>query len=174
MREISISSLKRVYNLIFCPIPFKHCVFFLTFCMVQAVTNFVTYKYRHLAAKDQQIIYGLANMFLKCINHCTLESPSQRSSSCDDVQAYKVNYTRCVLFIAYCILLPHQLIMGLQDAWLLLMLYHTNTRNIALGFVSDNNVSADMYYCSLHISWKTLNAASRVIAGSQPMATVRK
>ena len=63
---------------------------------MQAVTNFVTYKYRNLPAKDQQIIFGLANMFLKCINHCTLESPSQRSADSEEIQTYKVNYTRFV------------------------------------------------------------------------------
>jgi len=57
----------------------------------------VAYKYQGLLAKDKQIIVGLANMFLKCINHCTLESPSQKSK--DDDKQYKVNYTRCFIVI---------------------------------------------------------------------------
>ena len=72
---------------IFVTVNYKYSIF-------QAVTNFVAYKYRKLPAKDHQIMLGLANMFLKCINHCTLESPSQRNVQSDDKHTYKVNYTR--------------------------------------------------------------------------------
>ena len=41
-------------------------------------------------------MYDLAKMFLHCLNHWKLETPTVRKqrAQTDDVAAYKVNYTR--------------------------------------------------------------------------------
>lgn len=43
-------------------------------------------------------MYDLAKMFLHCLNHWKLETPASRAqrAGADDINAYKVNYTRYV------------------------------------------------------------------------------
>ena len=60
----------------------------------QGVTNFVRNKFSHMAQKEWQTMYDLAKMFLHCLNHWKLETPSARQEHTDDVAIYKVNYTR--------------------------------------------------------------------------------
>lgn len=64
--------------------------------IAKGVTNFVLYKFGHLAQKEWQTMYDLAKMFLHCLNHWKLETPTARKlhSPIDDVSAYKINYTR--------------------------------------------------------------------------------
>lgn len=83
-------------------------IYFETF-LEQAVINFVMYKFGHLSQKEWQTMYDLAKMFLHCLNHWKLETPSARKqqrqhSSNEDAAAYKINYTRLVsakLFNSY-------------------------------------------------------------------------
>ena len=65
---------------------------------LQAVTNFVMYKFGSLKQAEWQTMYDLAKMFLYCFNHWKLETPSihARSSPTDDQRAYKENHARCV------------------------------------------------------------------------------
>ncbi|XP_067931854.1 histone acetyltransferase KAT2A-like [Watersipora subatra] len=108
----------------------------------QAVTNFVTYRYRNLASKDQQIIFGLANMFLKCINHCTLESPSQRSTHLDDLHAYKVNYTRWLCYCrvpTFCDSLPKYDLTSIFGRTLIKSIFATARRQIMEKFEADRD-----------------------------------
>ena len=65
-------------------------------CASQGVTNFVLYKFGHLSQKEWQTMYDLAKMFLHCLNHWKLETPTTRKNHAqtDDVSVYKVNYTR--------------------------------------------------------------------------------
>lgn len=79
--------------------------------IAKGVTNFVLYKFGHLAQKEWQTMYDLAKMFLHCLNHWKLETPSVRKahSPNDDVSAYKVNYTRWLCYChvpAFCDSLP--------------------------------------------------------------------
>lgn len=86
--------------------------------IAKAVTNFVLYKFGHLAQKEWQTMYDLAKMFLHCLNHWRLETPAVRKAAPkveknedgasdrttpqpppDDSSAYKVNYTR---WLCYC------------------------------------------------------------------------
>jgi len=86
--------------------------------IAKAVTNFVLYKFGHLAQKEWQTMYDLAKMFLHCLNHWRLETPAVRKAAPkpeksedgasdksalqpppDDTSAYKVNYTR---WLCYC------------------------------------------------------------------------
>ncbi|XP_077978636.1 histone acetyltransferase KAT2A-like [Glandiceps talaboti] len=79
--------------------------------IAKGVTNFVLYKFGHLPQKEWQTMYDLAKMFLHCLNHWKLETPTvrkQRSQS-DDVSQYKVNYTRWLCYChvpAFCDSLP--------------------------------------------------------------------
>ena len=68
-------------------------LFYTTF-RSQGVTNFVLYKFGHLAQKEWQTMYDLAKMFLHCLNHWKLETPAIQKQHSDDVTIFKVNYTR--------------------------------------------------------------------------------
>ena len=63
---------------------------------LQAVTNFVMYKFGSLKQAEWQTMYDLAKMFLYCFNHWKLETPAihARSSPTDDQRAYKENHAR--------------------------------------------------------------------------------
>ncbi|XP_048416525.2 histone acetyltransferase KAT2A isoform X2 [Stegostoma tigrinum] len=67
----------------------------------QGIFNFVQYKFSHIPAKEKQTMYELSKMFLLCLNYWKLETPSQfrQRSQNEDVDAYKVNYTR---WLCYC------------------------------------------------------------------------
>lgn len=70
-------------------------------CIAKGVTNFVLYKFGHLAQKEWQTMYEVAKMFLHCLNHWKLETPTGRKQQAqlDDLAAYKMNYTR---WLCYC------------------------------------------------------------------------
>ena len=62
------------------------------------MTNFVIYKFGHLVASEWQTMYDLAKMFLHCLNHWKLDTPTarkqQQQGQSDDLAVYRVNYTR--------------------------------------------------------------------------------
>ncbi|KAJ8301572.1 hypothetical protein KUTeg_020559 [Tegillarca granosa] len=64
--------------------------------IAKGVTNFVVYKFGHLAQREWQTMYDLAKMFLHCLNHWKLETPTSRTqhAGTEDMAVYKVNYTR--------------------------------------------------------------------------------
>ncbi|KAK2570133.1 Histone acetyltransferase KAT2A [Acropora cervicornis] len=67
----------------------------------KAVLNFVLYKFGHLPQREWQIMHDLAKMFLHCVNHWKLETPTAKKqhSQGEDLAAYKMNYTR---WLCYC------------------------------------------------------------------------
>ncbi|XP_064613968.1 histone acetyltransferase KAT2A-like [Liolophura sinensis] len=69
--------------------------------IAKGVTNFVLYKFGHLAEKEWRTMYDLAKMFLHCLNHWKLETPTSRKQNAqtDDFTAYQLNYTR---WLCYC------------------------------------------------------------------------
>ena len=80
--------------------------------IAKGVTNFVLYKFNHLPSKEWQMMYDLAKMFLHCLNHWKLETPTARKQqlSGDEISPYKVNYTRWLCYChvpAFCDSLPH-------------------------------------------------------------------
>ncbi|XP_040577469.1 histone acetyltransferase KAT2B isoform X2 [Lepeophtheirus salmonis] len=81
--------------------------------IAKGVTNFVLFKFSHLSQRDWQTMYDLAKMFLHCLNHWKLETPTARKqiiSSSEDISVYKVNYTRWLCYChvpAFCDSLPH-------------------------------------------------------------------
>nr|XP_011432298.2 histone acetyltransferase KAT2A [Crassostrea gigas] len=79
--------------------------------IAKGVTNFVVYKFGHLAQREWQTMYDLAKMFLHCLNHWKLETPTSRQqhAGTEDMQTYKVNYTRWLCYChvpAFCDSLP--------------------------------------------------------------------
>jgi len=80
--------------------------------IAKGVTNFVLFKFGHLPQKDWQTMYDLAKMFLHCLNHWKLETPTARKQtmSSDDISAYKLNFQRwlcCCHIPAICDSLQH-------------------------------------------------------------------
>jgi len=80
--------------------------------IAKGVTNFVLFKFNHLPPKEWQMMYDLAKMFLHCLNHWKLETPTARKQqmSTEEISAYKVNYTRWLCYChvpAFCDSLPH-------------------------------------------------------------------
>jgi len=67
----------------------------------KGVRNFVLYKFGSQPQREWQAMSELARIFLKCLNHWKLESPTARKQriQIEDVSAYKVNYTR---WLCYC------------------------------------------------------------------------
>ncbi|XP_054270725.1 histone acetyltransferase KAT2A [Macrosteles quadrilineatus] len=68
--------------------------------IAKAITNFVLYKFSNAAAREWQTMYDLAKMLLHCLNHWNFETPSARKQtvSAEEISAYKVNYTRWLVF----------------------------------------------------------------------------
>ena len=60
------------------------------------------YKFGSLPQADWQMMYDLAKMFLYCLNHWKLETPSvhARSSPTDDQRLYKENYARYIFYVS--------------------------------------------------------------------------
>jgi histone acetyltransferase len=80
--------------------------------IAKGVTNFILHRFTHLPPKEWQMMYDLAKMFLHCLNHWKLETPTARKQhmSQEELSAYKVNYTRWLCFChvpAFCDSLPH-------------------------------------------------------------------
>ncbi|CAH3176191.1 unnamed protein product, partial [Porites lobata] len=59
----------------------------------KAVLNFVLYKFGHLPQREWEIMRDLAKIFLHCLNHWKLETPTQKKlhSQGEDLAAYKQN-----------------------------------------------------------------------------------
>lgn len=69
--------------------------------ITQAIMNFVILKFGTSSEKDWCLMHDFAKMFIKCLNHWKLETPSARRnhSPAEDISAYKINYTR---WLCYC------------------------------------------------------------------------
>ncbi|KAG1653006.1 Histone acetyltransferase KAT2A [Nymphon striatum] len=64
--------------------------------IAKGVMNFAMQKFSNLAHKEWQTMYDLAKMFIHCLNHWKLETPTARKihSVTENASEYKVNYTR--------------------------------------------------------------------------------
>lgn len=67
-----------------------------SFFSFQSVKNFVQHKFGTQLQPEYQIMHELARIFLRCLNHWKLETPTARKKRTqqDDISAYKVDYTR--------------------------------------------------------------------------------
>ncbi|XP_065897152.1 histone acetyltransferase KAT2A-like isoform X2 [Dysidea avara] len=71
--------------------------------IAKAVSNFVMYKFGHLPQNEWHTMYELAKMFLHCVNHWRLETPSNHAKSVTNgdnamAQIYRESYTRWFCF----------------------------------------------------------------------------
>ncbi|CAH1789009.1 unnamed protein product [Owenia fusiformis] len=103
--------------------------------IAKGVTNFVAYKFGHLGQKEKQTMYDLAKMFLHCLNHWKLETPTARKqhSQSDDVSVYKVNYTRWLCYChvpAFCDSLPRWETTSIFGRTLLTSVFQTMMRQL--------------------------------------------
>lgn len=132
----------------------------------QAVLNFVLYKFGHLPQREWQIMHDLAKMFLHCLNHWKLETPTvkKQHSQGEDLAAYKVNYTRsgykhhklafllsCLLD---CLLRLVSCIIGWLIDWLIdCLLYYRDGKNPC---PTCNKVMFFFFYSSTHLIQKVM------------------
>jgi len=68
----------------------------------QGVKNFVLYKFgKPEEQREWQVMHELARIFIRCLNHWKLETPSARKQRLtdDEFSSYKANYTR---WLCYC------------------------------------------------------------------------
>ncbi|KAG0428131.1 hypothetical protein HPB47_024871 [Ixodes persulcatus] len=115
--------------------------------IAKAVTNFVMHKFGHLSQKEWQTMYDLAKMFLHCLNHWKLETPSARKqqrqhSSNEDAAAYKINYTRWLCFChvpAFCDSLPHSETTMIFGRTLLRSVFQTMRRQLLDKFRAEKD-----------------------------------
>jgi len=80
--------------------------------IAKGVNNFVLYKFNHLPPNEWQTMYDVAKMFLHCLNHWKLETPTvaRQQMTSEEISAYKVNYTRWLCYChvpAFCDSIPH-------------------------------------------------------------------
>ncbi|XP_050452981.1 histone acetyltransferase KAT2A-like [Cataglyphis hispanica] len=79
--------------------------------IAKAVMNFVLFKFSHLPPREWQVMCDMAKMFLQCLNCWNFESSSAKRTSVLDVNpAYRINYTRWLMFCyvpTFCDSLPH-------------------------------------------------------------------
>lgn len=68
-----------------------------------ALQNFCTLRWQQLPQCDRQLVMDLTRMFVHCVNHWKLESPTVHRSeehTTEQTNAYKINYTR---WMCYCL-----------------------------------------------------------------------
>uniref|UniRef100_A0A2R5LNL4 histone acetyltransferase n=1 Tax=Ornithodoros turicata TaxID=34597 RepID=A0A2R5LNL4_9ACAR len=112
--------------------------------IAKGVTNFVVFKFGHLSQKEWQTMYDLAKMFLHCLNHWKLETPSARRqhSANEDVGTYKINYTRWLCFChvpAFCDSLPHSETTMIFGRTLLRSVFQTMRRQLLDKFRAEKD-----------------------------------
>lgn len=112
--------------------------------IAKGVTNFVVFKFGNLAPKEWQTMYELAKMFLHCLNHWKLETPSARKSHSpnEDVSAYKINYTRWLCYChvpAFCDSLTHYETTSIFGRTLLRSVFQTMRRQLLDKFRAEKD-----------------------------------
>ncbi|KAB7507260.1 Histone acetyltransferase KAT2A [Armadillidium nasatum] len=116
--------------------------------IAKGVTNFVHYKCSQLPTKDIQVMTDLAKMFLHCLNHWKLVTPSLAlfQPTTDENNVYKVNYTRwlCFSYIPQiCDTLPHCETSTAFGRNFLKTIYHTLRKHLMDRFRSERDKMSD-------------------------------
>lgn len=116
-------------------------------CIAKGVTNFVLYKFGHLAQKEWQTMYEVAKMFLHCLNHWKLETPTARKqhAQADDLATYKMNYTRWLCYChvpAICDSLPRYETTMVFGHTLLKSVFHTMRKQLLDKFRAEKDKMA--------------------------------
>ncbi|XP_076059998.1 gcn5 acetyltransferase [Oratosquilla oratoria] len=112
--------------------------------IAKGVTNFVLHKFNTLQPKDLQMMSDLAKMFLHCLNHWRLETPSARRThaSPEESSAYKVNYTRWLCFSyvpQLCDSLPHHETTAVFGRTFLRAVFHTLRKQLLDKFRAEKD-----------------------------------
>lgn len=112
--------------------------------IAKGVTNFVLFKFGHLVQKEWQTMYDLAKIFLHCLNHWKLETPSARRqhASTEEASAYKINYTRWLCYChvpAFCDSLPHYETTHIFGRTLLRSVFQTMRRQLLDKFRAEKD-----------------------------------
>ncbi|KAK7112571.1 histone acetyltransferase KAT2B-like [Littorina saxatilis] len=112
--------------------------------IAKGVTNFVMYKFGNLNQKEWQTMYDLAKMFLHCLNHWKLETPTSRAARYgnSDIKDYKVNYTRWLCFChapAFCDSLERYETTLIFGRNLLRQVFHTMRRQLLDKFRAEKD-----------------------------------
>ncbi|XP_069959700.1 histone acetyltransferase KAT2A isoform X1 [Cherax quadricarinatus] len=107
----------------------------------KGVTNFVLHKFNHL---QQKMMSDLAKMFLHCLNHWRLETPSARRAhtTVEESSAYKVNYTRWLCFSyvpQLCDSLPHHETTTIFGRTFLRAVFHTLRKQLLDKFRAEKD-----------------------------------
>lgn len=116
--------------------------------IAKGVTNFVLYKFGHLAQKEWQTMYEVAKMFLHCLNHWKLETPTTRKNSNmqpEDLAVYKMNYTRWLCYChvpAICDSLPRHETTIVFGQMLLKSVFHTMRKQLLDKFAAEKDKMA--------------------------------
>jgi len=110
----------------------------------KGVTNFVLHKFNHLQQKDFTMMSDLAKMFLHCLNHWRLETPSARRTHTtpEESSAYKVNYTRWLCFSyvpQLCDSLPHHETTAIFGRTFLRAVFHTLRKQLLDKFRAEKD-----------------------------------
>lgn len=110
----------------------------------KGVTNFVFHKFNRLQQKDFQMMSDLAKMFLHCLNHWRLETPSARRAHTtpEESSAYKVNYTRWLCFSyvpQLCDSLPHHETTAIFGRTFLRAVFHTLRKQLLDKFRAEKD-----------------------------------
>jgi len=118
--------------------PFEHL------SISKGITNFVTYKYSQLTPKEWQRMCDLAKMFIHCLNHWKLETPSvwKQHQSLTDPSVYRMNYTRWLCYChvpTYCNSLPHYETSAIFGRTFLRLIYSTVQRQLVERFQAEKD-----------------------------------
>ncbi|XP_037804933.1 histone acetyltransferase KAT2A-like isoform X1 [Penaeus monodon] len=110
----------------------------------KGVTNFVLHKFNHFQQKDFQMMSDLAKMFLHCLNHWRLETPSARRAHTtpEESSAYKVNYMRWLCFSyvpQLCDSLPHHETTAIFGRTFLRAVFHTLRKQLLDKFRAEKD-----------------------------------
>lgn len=110
----------------------------------KGITNFVTYKYSQLPPKEWQRMCDLAKMFIHCLNHWKLETPSvwKQHQSLTDPSVYRMNYTRWLCYChvpTYCNSLPHYETSAIFGRTFLRLIYSTVQRQLVERFQAEKD-----------------------------------
>jgi len=110
----------------------------------KGITNFVTYKYSQLLPKEWQRMCDLAKMFIHCLNHWKLETPSvwKQHQSLTDPSVYRMNYTRWLCYChvpTYCDSLKQYETSAIFGRTFLRLIYSTVQRQLVERFQAEKD-----------------------------------
>ncbi|EFX74096.1 hypothetical protein DAPPUDRAFT_307456 [Daphnia pulex] len=110
----------------------------------KGVTNFVMFKYSQQIPKEFQKMCDLAKMFIHCLNHWKLETPTQWKQHYPqaDLSVYRISYTRWLCYCnvpSYCDSLPQYETSAIFGRSFLRLVYSTVQRQLMDRFLAEKD-----------------------------------